>query len=54
MRLTLLLFLSVFTPYFGHTAFLFMVLYTLSPLITWRIDPQVAARETSKKPAGAL
>jgi hypothetical protein len=22
-----------------------MLLYTLSPFITWRIDPQVAARE---------
>jgi phosphatidylserine synthase len=53
VRLTLLLLLSVFTPYFGHTAFLFMFLYTLSPLVTWRIDPQIAARESRAKPAGA-
>jgi len=50
-RFTLLLSLSVFTPYFGHTAFLFMSLYTLSPLVTSRIDPQTAAREKRSKPA---
>ncbi len=53
VRLTLLLSLSVFTPYFGHMSFLFMFLYTLSPLITWRIDPEIAARESGTKPAGA-
>ena len=53
LRLTLLLSLSVFTPYFGHTAFLFMFCYTLSPLITWRIDPAIAARESRTKPASA-
>jgi len=26
--------------------------YAISPLITWRIDPQDAARETRAKPAG--
>ena len=51
-RLTLLLFISVFTPYFGHIAVLYMFLYTLSPFITWRIDPQVAARESRTKSAG--
>jgi len=51
-RLSLLLFVSVFTPYFGHVAVLYMFLYTLSPLITWRIDPQVAARENRTKTAG--
>ena len=50
-RLTLLLSLVVFTPYFGHMAFVYMFLYTLSPLITWRIDPQIAAGETRIKPA---
>ena len=50
-RLTLLLTVSVFTPYFGHVAFFYMFLYTLSPLVTWRIDPQMAARETRIKPA---
>jgi len=53
VRLTLLLSLSVFTPYFGHVAFLFMFLYTLSPLVTWRINPEIAARETRTKTAGA-
>lgn len=48
-RLTLLLSISVFTPYFGHMAFLYMFLYTLSPLVTWRIDPQIAAKETRIK-----
>jgi CDP-diacylglycerol--serine O-phosphatidyltransferase len=51
VRFTLLLSLSVFTPYFGQTAFLFMFLYALSPLVTSRIDPQTAARETRTKPA---
>jgi phosphatidylserine synthase len=51
-RLTLLLFISVFTPYFGHVAVLYMFLYTLSPFITWRIDPEVAARENRTKTAG--
>jgi phosphatidylserine synthase len=45
-RLTLLLSVAVFTPYFGHMAFVYMFLYTLSPLVTWRIDPQIAAKET--------
>jgi phosphatidylserine synthase len=53
LRLTLLLLLSVFTPYFGHTALVYMFLYTLSPLITWRIDPEIAARESRTKPANA-
>jgi CDP-diacylglycerol--serine O-phosphatidyltransferase len=53
-RLSLLLFVSVFTPYFGHVAMLYMFLYTLSPFITWRIDPQVAARENRTKTAGVL
>ncbi len=53
LRLTLLLLLSVFTPFFGHTALAYMFLYTLSPLITWRIDPEIAARESRTKPANA-
>jgi len=50
-RFTMFLSLSVFTPYFGHTTFLFMFLYALSPLVTSRIDPQTAARETRTKAA---
>jgi len=49
-RLTLLLSISVFTPYFGHVSLLCMFLYTLSPLFTWRIDPDIAARESRTKP----
>lgn len=39
-------FAVVFTPYLGHFALLCMFVYVLSPLWTWRIDPEVAARET--------
>jgi hypothetical protein len=38
--------LSVLTPYFGVICLVFMILYVLSPLVTWRIDPDEAARET--------
>jgi CDP-diacylglycerol--serine O-phosphatidyltransferase len=51
VRLTLLLSIAIFTPYFGHIAFLYMFIYTLSPLVTWRIDPHIAAKETRVKPA---
>ena len=50
-RTTLILLCTVFTPYFGHFALMYMLLYTLSPLVTWRIDPEVAAKETRTKPA---
>jgi hypothetical protein len=50
-RFTLLLSVTVFTPYFGHVSVLYMLLYTLSPLVTWRIDPHIAAKETRVKPA---
>jgi hypothetical protein len=30
-----------------------MLLYALSPLVTWRIDPQDAARESRAKAARA-
>ena len=36
----------VFTPYFGHFCFACMFIYVLSPLVTWRIRPEIAARET--------
>jgi phosphatidylserine synthase len=41
----LLLLAFAFTPFLGHVAFCYGVLYVLSPLVTWRIDPAVAARE---------
>jgi phosphatidylserine synthase len=53
-RTTLLvLIVAIFTPYFGHLALLYMTGFLFSPLITWRIDPEVAARETSANPAEA-
>ena len=45
----LLLVAFVFTPFLGHMAFFYLFLYLLSPLVTWRIDPEVAAKETHKK-----
>ncbi|MCP4349680.1 MAG: CDP-alcohol phosphatidyltransferase [Desulfobacterales bacterium] len=42
----LLVIIFVFSPFFGHVAFLYMFLYLLSPLVTGRIDPAVAAKET--------
>ncbi|MEJ2727385.1 MAG: CDP-alcohol phosphatidyltransferase family protein [Deltaproteobacteria bacterium] len=52
-RGTLLVILSVFTPYYGQACLLYMLLYTFSPIITWRIDPRIAARENQTKPAEA-
>jgi CDP-diacylglycerol--serine O-phosphatidyltransferase len=39
----------VFTPYFGYLVFSQMVLYLLSPVVTWRVDPETAAMEAGKK-----
>ena len=50
-RFTILIIaLFVFTPYFGHLAFLCMTLYAISPLLTWRVSPEIAERETVNKP----
>jgi phosphatidylserine synthase len=46
MRLSLMLLMTVVTPYFGQVCLAFMFLYVLSPLVTGRVDPQEAARET--------
>ena len=35
----------VFTPYLGQVSLGFMMIYVLSPLFTWRIRPEDAARE---------
>jgi len=48
LLITILLF--VFTPYFGHVSLGCMVLYLLSPLFTWRVNPEVAARESHRDP----
>jgi len=45
-RISFLVLLTAFTPYFGYVMFLYMVLYLLSPIVTWRIPPEDAARET--------
>jgi len=50
----LLLIIVIFTPYFGHISLLYMTGFVLSPLVTWRIDPEVAAKETRVKPAEVL
>lgn len=45
-RINLLLVLVfIFTPYFGYLVLTQQVLYLLSPLATWRVDPAVAAME---------
>lgn len=41
-----LIFVFLFTPWFGYLVFFLMLLYVLSPLITWRVDPETAAAET--------
>ena len=47
MRTNLVLILVfLFTPWFGYLVFFLMLLYVLSPLITWRVDPEIAASET--------
>jgi len=36
----LLLVIFIFTPYLGYAALIYMFLYVLSPLVTWRILPK--------------
>jgi phosphatidylserine synthase len=50
-RASLIVIFTVFTPYYGETCLIYMLLYTFSPIITRRIDPRVAARETRTKQA---
>jgi CDP-diacylglycerol---serine O-phosphatidyltransferase len=45
----LLLTVSIFTPVFGQICLTYMILYLLSPLLTWRIQPEEAARESRRK-----
>ena len=45
----LLLTVSMFTPVFGQICLGYMILYLLSPLYTWRINPEEAARESRRK-----
>ncbi|MCB2147069.1 MAG: CDP-alcohol phosphatidyltransferase family protein [Deltaproteobacteria bacterium] len=46
----LLLTISMFTPIFGEICLGYMILYLLSPVFTWRIHPNDAARESHRKP----
>jgi phosphatidylserine synthase len=39
----------VFTPYFGHAALGYLILYVFSPLYTWRISPDIASQEHLEK-----
>jgi hypothetical protein len=41
----LLVLIFIFTPYFGYLVLTQQLLYLLSPLVTWRVDPKVAAME---------
>ncbi len=41
----LLIVAFVFTPYFGHVAFLYLFGYLLSPIWTGRVDAETAGRE---------
>ena len=41
----ILLTVSMFTPIFGQICLGYMILYLLTPLFTWRIHPEDAARE---------
>ena len=52
-RGAILILVSAFTPYYGYIFLFFMLLYAISPLVTSRIDPNDAARETRTKAAGA-
>jgi phosphatidylserine synthase len=45
----LLLTISMFTPIFGQICLGYMILYLLSPLLTWRILPEDAARENRRE-----
>jgi phosphatidylserine synthase len=45
-RINLLLVLVfILTPYFGYLVLIQQLLYLLSPLVTWRVDPKVAVME---------
>lgn len=44
--LWIVLAVAMFTPFLGHIGLLYCIAYILSPLVTWRIDPSTAARES--------
>ncbi|MGD2186809.1 MAG: CDP-alcohol phosphatidyltransferase family protein [Desulfobacterales bacterium] len=50
-RGTLIVICSVFTPYFGEACLIYMLLYTISPIITWRIHPDAVAGKSQTKAA---
>jgi hypothetical protein len=47
VSLTLIVgFVFVFTPFFGEFCLICMGIYLVSPLWTWRVDPNIAASES--------
>lgn len=50
----ILIIISMFTPIFGQFCLIYMVLYVLSPLLTGRIHPEEAARESRNSPANGV
>ena len=54
-RMTLLLLLIfILTPYFGYIALSYLLLYAFSPLVSRRIEPEIAAIETRVNAEGDL
>ena len=52
-RVTLLLLLIfILTPYFGYIALSYLLLYAFSPLVSRRIEPEIAAIETRVNSGG--
>jgi len=41
----LLIIVFAFTPFFGHVALTYLMLYVFSPIYTWRISPDIASKE---------
>ena len=44
----LLIIVFAFTPFFGHVALTYLMLYVFSPIYTWRISPDIASKENAK------
>lgn len=43
----LVLLIFLFTPYFGHISLFYLLLYLLSPAVTWKIEPKRESPELS-------
>ena len=42
-----LIIVFAFTPYFGHVALTYLMLYVFSPIYTWKISPETASKENT-------